>query len=323
MKKVCFVGIDTSNYTTSAAVCGADGIVTANIKIPLPVKEGEAGLRQSDAVFAHVKNLPPLMERLRAALDGFEPAAVGCSVAPRDAEGSYMPCFLTGEAAAHSFAAGLGIPVFGFSHQDGHIMAAAYSSGALATLLNGAFCAFHVSGGTTEIVFATPKPGGFEIKLLGGTKDLNAGQAIDRAGVAMGLKFPCGPELEKLALSNTLPVPKPRVAVNKLECNLSGLENLAAGMLKTTGDRNLTAAYVLRFVGATLLELSKNLRSQYPDTPVLYAGGVMSNSIIKSMLHSLGNVFFSEPAFLSDNAAGTALLCRAKYLEGSGSVAGK
>jgi N6-L-threonylcarbamoyladenine synthase len=173
-----------------------------------------------------------------------------------------------------------------------------------------------VSGGTTEIVHVMPRSGGFDIKLLGGTKDLNAGQAIDRAGVAMGLKFPCGPELEKLAMTNTGKVPKPRISVTELECNLSGLENLASGLFASTGDRSLTAEYVLRFVGATLAELSENLRAEYPGLPVLYAGGVMSNTIIKSMLSGLGGVYFAEPAFSSDNAAGTALLCRAKYLLG-------
>ncbi len=315
MKKRCFVGIDTSNYTTSAAVCDADGIITANIKEPLPVKAGQAGLRQSDAVFAHVKNLPSVMDRLKAALEGYEPAAIGCSVTPRDAIGSYMPCFLTGEATAHAFAAAAGVPVLGFSHQDGHIMAAAYSSGALQVLMSGEFCAFHVSGGTTEIVHVTPRIGGFDIKLLGGTKDLNAGQAIDRAGVAMGLKFPCGPELENLAMANSGKVPKPRISVTGLECNLSGIENLASALFASSGDRSLTAEYVLRFVGATLAELSKNLLAEYPATPVLYAGGVMSNTIIKSMLSGTG-VYFAEPAFSSDNAAGTALLCRAKYLKG-------
>lgn len=69
----------------------------------LPVREGELGLRQSDAVFAHVKQLGALVEALFEA--GPPPlAGVGASVRPRDAEGSYMPCFLVGEAVAQSVA---------------------------------------------------------------------------------------------------------------------------------------------------------------------------------------------------------------------------
>lgn len=306
----CFVGIDTSNYTTSAALCDADGRVTANIKRPLPVPDGGCGLRQSDAVFAHVKNLPAVMEELKEALDGRIPAAVGVSLRPRDAEGSYMPCFLAGESAAAAFAAAAGIPVFGFSHQSGHIMAAAYSSGGLDRLLGEPFCAFHVSGGTTEIIRVLPQSGGFGVTLLGGTRDLCAGQAIDRAGVAMGLKFPCGPRLEELARENTLKIPKPKICVDGLECNLSGLENLAAKLYGESGDVGLTAAYVIAFVGATLSALCRNLRERFPGEPVLFAGGVMSNNIIKDMIGRDGGIYYSEPAYSADNAAGIALLCR-------------
>ncbi len=316
MSKLCYVGIDTSNYTTSAAICDESGRVVANLKRPLPVAEGGCGLRQSDALFAHVKNLPSLMREAGELLRDYRIAAVGVSTRPRDAEGSYMPCFLAGEAAAESLAAGCGAPVYNFSHQSGHIMAAVYSSGEGERLLGAPFCAFHVSGGTTELVLVKPKTAGFDVTLLGGTRDLNAGQAIDRVGVAMGLKFPCGPELERLALENKTKVPRARICVDGLECNLSGLENLARGLYGKQGDAPLTAAYVLRFIGETLRELTRNLRQTYTGMPVLFAGGVMSNSIIKDMLRGEGNVYFSQPAFSADNAAGTALLCRAAHIAG-------
>ena len=287
MNKLCYVGIDTSNYTTSAAVCDGDGNVVANLKCPLPVAEGGCGLRQSDALFAHVKNMPSLMAWLDAALDGYSVAALGVSTRPRDAEGSYMPCFLAGDAAARAFAAGRNIPVYEFSHQSGHIMAAAYSSGESTRLLSEPFCAFHVSGGTTELVRVIPKTAGFEVTLLGGTLDLNAGQAIDRVGVAMGLKFPCGPALEQLALANTSKVPKPRICVKGLYCNLSGLENLATGLYKKDNNAELCAAYVLKFVGETLRAMTRNVREQYPGTPVLYAGGVMSSRYIQKRIRCI------------------------------------
>ncbi len=315
-KLPCYVGIDTSNYTTSAAVCTLDGRIAANLKLPLPVKSGEVGLRQSDAVFAHVKNLPLIMDRLSAELGGCEPIAVGVSERPRDAEGAYMPCFLSGVAVARAFSAGAGnIPVYGFSHQRGHIMAAVYSSGRQELLLSD-FIAFHVSGGTTEALLVHPRAGGFDVKIIGETLDLNAGQAVDRAGVMLGLGFPCGPELESLALENTKKVPRERISVRDGCCNLSGLENLAAKLYRETGDRALTAAFVLDFIGRTLLKMTEALRGAHGNLPVLYAGGVMSNSIIKKMLSVGGNEYFAEPAFSSDNAAGIALLCRIKHTEG-------
>ena len=191
-----FCGIDTSNYTTSAALCDENGKIVANIKIPLPVKEGERGLRQSDAVFAHIKNLPDITQKLKEAIGGEKLAAVAVSSKPRDAEDSYMPCFLSGVSAAGMLAVGADVKLYQTSHQQGHIMAAYATSGAESADVfenYGSFIAFHVSGGTTECVMVSKGDDAFEIKLLGGTADLNAGQAIDRIGVALGLKFPCGP----------------------------------------------------------------------------------------------------------------------------------
>ena len=64
LEKALFLGIDTSNYTTSAALADGDGNIIVNLKRLLPVKEGERGLRQSDALFAHTKNLPLIMGEL-------------------------------------------------------------------------------------------------------------------------------------------------------------------------------------------------------------------------------------------------------------------
>ena len=91
--KRCYVGFDTSNYTTSAAVCSEEGEILANLKRPLPVREGERGVRQAEAVFSHVRNLAPLCDELKETLDGLTPVAVGVSSRPRDGADSYMPCF--------------------------------------------------------------------------------------------------------------------------------------------------------------------------------------------------------------------------------------
>ena len=122
--------------------------------------------------------------------------------------------------------------------------------------------------------------------------------------------------MERLALENTEKVPKRKISRDGLWLNLSGLENLARGLYEKQGDASLTAAYVLRFIAETLRTLTRNLRATYPDMPVLFAGGVMSNSIIKDMLGGEGKVYFSQPAFSADNAAGTALLCRAAHMTG-------
>lgn len=309
-----YVGIDTSNYTTSAALFDASaGEFCSNVKRLLGVAEGERGLRQSDAVFAHVKNLPSVTAEAFEALLPDEVCAVGVSATPRDIEGSYMPCFQVGLSAAFALAAGLKRPLHTFSHQAGHVMAAVWSSGA-PELLEGDFLAFHVSGGTTELLYVkrgSNRP--FDIEKLGGTLDLNAGQAIDRSGVRLGLAFPCGAKLEELALSNSEPIDRSGVSVKGLECNLSGLENKVDKLIADRFSHEYIAAYVLDFIGRTLVKLTENALASVGKLPVLYAGGVMSNSIIKKMLAQKLNgkcrVHFAEPKFSSDNAAGTALLC--------------
>ena len=315
-ERALFLGIDTSNYTTSVAVADSDGHILLNLKRLLPVKEGERGLRQSDALFAHTKNLPLLMQELGKFLEGMgddvKIAAVGCSATPRDAEGSYMPCFLAGVSAAETACAVLGCRKYSFSHQNGHVMAALYSSGKTELLEQGEpFAAFHVSGGTTELLLVTPLENGFVINQIGGSADMNAGQAIDRTGVMMGLRFPCGREMESICARQ--PYRKGKISVKGLDCNLSGLENLAEKLYRDTGDKSLTSAFCFDFIADTLGRLTENLREKYPDIPVVFAGGVMSNKRIAARLWALGNVYFSEPEFSADNAAGIALLCRSSY----------
>ena len=311
--KNCFVGIDTSNYTTSVAVADIEGQIIANLKRPLPVKSGECGLRQSDAVFAHVKNLPDIMSELALYLEDNTPVAIGVSVTPRDAEGSYMPCFLAGRAAAHSLSAACGAEVLEFSHQSGHIMAAAYSSGAADKLFAGRFLAFHVSGGTTEALLVTPTADSFSVEIVGGTLDLNAGQLIDRTGVMLGLDFPCGAALERLASSFEGKAEKLRVTVKDGYCNLSGIENKARALYETTKDSAATAATVFEAVCDNLIAITKQLTKKYGESPVLFAGGVMSNTYMREKLSANFDAHFSEPAYSADNAAGIALLCRKRF----------
>lgn len=314
MTEACFVGFDTSNYTTSAAVCNGNGEIIANIKRPLPVSEGACGLRQSDAVFAHVKNLPSVCEELKEAIGERSVIAVGVSAKPRQAEDSYMPCFLSGIAAATAFSSACNAPLYRFSHQDGHIRAAVYSAGGERALLSDPFMAFHVSGGTTEVLHVTPAQNGFSVSLVGETADLNVGQLIDRVGVMMGLSFPCGRELERLALAWQGSLPQVKTCVRGCVCNLSGLQNMAESLWNREGDPALVGAYVFACVAKTLQKMTAQADERHPDLPIVYAGGVMSNRYLQSVLSKRPNTYFAEPAFSADNAAGIALLCRDTYL---------
>lgn len=313
MKGGCFIGIDTSNYTTSVAVIAEEGNELANIKLPLPVKEGERGLRQSDALFSHTAQLPKAIERAREIVGARRILAVGVSTRPRNVEGSYMPCFLAGVSAATALAMGAGAPLYHFSHQCGHIMAALYSSGS-ESLLSSPFYGAHVSGGTTELLRVESDGAGFLCTCIGGTKDLNAGQLIDRVGVAMGLSFPCGPELERLALSNREKIPKRAPHLEGTYVNFSGAENLSLSLYQKTQDKSLAAAFLLSHIGEGLSRAVRACMDAYGEAPVVFAGGVMSNSILKERLGKEFRAYFADPPHSADNAVGIAVLARKKHL---------
>ncbi len=311
-----FLGLDTSNYTTSAALVNEAGEVLWNQKKLLPVKEGERGLRQSDAVFHHVKALTETAAGLRQVLSEHpgQLTAIGVSRSPRDGADSYMPCFLVGAGVGEILSAATGVPLYGFSHQAGHIMAVAHSAcegdeALLEPLLAAPLLAFHVSGGTTDILLAQPAAEKLlTVTRIGGTLDINAGQLIDRTGVRMGFGFPCGAAMDPLALAYNEKLPRIPKTVKGLDCNLSGLENKAVQLWEETHDPALASAWVLHAVGDTILALTEELLNRYPGLPILYAGGVMSSRTIKQKLSPYGR--FAKPAFSSDNAAGTALLAR-------------
>ncbi len=304
------LGIDTSNYTTSCALYNSESGEVIQKKLLLPVKEGEKGLRQSDAVFHHTARLWPLVEELFGGR-GLEIDAIGVSEKPRDAEGSYMPCFLVGVNAAKCIAAAVNKPVYGFSHQAGHIMAALYSA-EKEELKDKKFIAFHVSGGTTEMLLVSPNAErAFDIEIIGETLDLNGGQAVDRAGVMLGLKFPCGRELEKLALKSEKTF-NPKVCVKDGNCSLSGLENQCAAMFRKGEAAEDISRFCLDFIGKTVEKMTGFAIEKYGNLPVVYAGGVMSNSIIRSRIESRFDAVFAKPEFSCDNAAGTAVLAAVK-----------
>lgn len=306
-----FLGIDTSNYTTSTALFNDETGEMLQEKKLLPVKKGQLGLRQSDAVFHHTAQLHALFSRLVKDIDVANIAAIGVSTKPRPIEGSYMPCFTVGENTAKILSSALSLPLFSFSHQEGHISAAIYSSGRY-DLFTKNFIAFHVSGGTTEAVIAEGKNYSFSANLAAYSLDLHAGQAIDRVGVMLGLEFPCGPQLETLALRNTEPITV-HPAMKGCNCCLSGIENLCKKLFESGHSREYVAAYCIEYINKSLQMMTERLIEKYGNLPLLYAGGVMSDKIIKDSISKRFDAVFAKPAFSADNAAGIAYLAYRKF----------
>lgn len=320
--KDLFLGFDTSNYTTSAALCDGEGSVICNFKCPLPVGEGERGLRQSEAVFAHVKNAPEIARRLGETLprlrdEGYVLRAGAVSAAPRSVEGSYMPCFLVGRAIAENVCAVLGVPLYESSHQNGHIMAAAASACRnaklpLDSIISKEHIALHVSGGTTELLYVRPDSEKiFAVEHIGGSADANAGQIIDRIGVRMGYRFPCGAMLDSTALEYEKRISVGKLPVNELTFNLSGLENKASAMLERGERAAYVSAYVLTYIARSLETIVKNAYERCGRLPTVFAGGVMSSRYIRRLIGDMG--YFADAEFSSDNAAGIALIAARLY----------
>ena len=296
------LGIDTSNYTTSAAVCRADG-TGANAGKLLAVKEGELGLRQSEALFQHVKALPERFHELEQQGLLKDIAAVGASTQPRAVEGSYMPCFLAGASQGETLAAALGVPFYGFSHQQGHVAAACWSAGRL-DLLDGPMLAWHLSGGTTELLLVVPQGSSVRCGRIGGTTDISAGQLIDRAGQQMKVPFPSGKTLDKMAQYSDKEDCF-RVKLQELEFSLSGVENKVKDMVSAHMLTSDIARFTLLTIASAVERTTRAALRQYPGLPVLCSGGVASNSLLRQRMPG---AIFAQPAYSTDNAMGTAVL---------------
>ena len=305
-----FIGFDTSNYTTSVAYF--DGNSGMNCSKLLPVKQGELGLRQSDAVFAHIKGLPELSGRLFSHISAETISAVGVSTRPRAVDGSYMPCFMVGYTHAKLLSDTLHVPLFEFSHQQGHVAASLWSAGHL-ELMDEPHLAWHLSGGTTELLLVEPEGKNVRCTKIGGTTDISAGQLIDRTGKLLELPFPSGKHLD--ALSQTAQGREVfKVKCPGMEFSLSGVQNKVESFYQNNDNRAETAAYALRCVCAAVMQASKNALKEYPGLRIVFSGGVASNSMLRRELETL-NPIFSEPQYSTDNAMGVAVLT-ARAMEG-------
>ena len=192
------------------------------------------------------------------------------------------------------------------SHQQGHLAAAAWSAGRL-DLLDEPFLAWHLSGGTTELLYVEPE--GFNVKetLIGGTSDISAGQLIDRAGVLLGLPFPAGKALDALYQQGDKQEEYP-VKLRELTFSLSGMENKVKAMAQAGQPPANIARFVLDTVTGIVLRATREAQKRYLGLPVLCSGGVASNSRLRASLGAECDAVFAKPEFSTDNGMGVAIL---------------
>lgn len=299
------LGIDTSNYATSLAVVdAAKREVVCAAKRFLPVAKGEKGLRQSDALFHHTIALPVLFEELKSNIALHDIKCVCVSEKPTLQEKSYMPCFLAGVSAAKAFALARGVNLQYTTHQQGHLAAALFGAKE-EKLYQNDILFFHASGGTTELMLTNRHN---IVEYIGNTKDLYAGQAVDRLGVLLGYDFPAGEKISELAEKCKDEI-KVKVSIKGMDCNLSGLENKCTTMLNNGREKSHIAKYCLTFIAETIVCMIKKAREVFGDMTVLCAGGVMCSEIIRAhVLKNLNDVYFTPPWLSADNAVGVALI---------------
>lgn len=306
---MCVVGFDTSNYTTSIAYF--NGQTGKNCSQLLPVKNGELGLRQSDAVFHHTKSLPDLSGRLFSNLPAKDVQCIGVSTRPRAVEGSYMPCFMVGYSHAKLLSEALHVPLVECSHQQGHVAASLWSAGRL-DLMDQPHLAWHLSGGTTELLLVEPEGKNVHCTRIGGTTDISAGQLIDRTGQLLGLPFPSGKHLDVLS-NEAQREDFFSVKCKDLSFSFSGVQNKVQQFF-TSASAADTASYALRSVIHAVYRTTLAAQKEYPGLPVVFAGGVASNSLLRQLTAPLHPVF-AEPQFSTDNAMGVAIIAY-RTLEG-------
>lgn len=311
------IGIDTSNYRTSVAAVSLKGQILINERLLLPVTEGERGLRQREAVFSHLRQMEKIAELVRNEDKHYGIAAIAASVSPRDGDDSYMPVFQVGTSFGRAMAALLGVPFFATTHQRGHLAAAAAG-----TCLEGhsRMLALHLSGGTTDLLQINEG----EIRRIGGSLDLHAGQLVDRTGVALGLSFPAGPELEELARNGkSRGLLGSSMSGKDLECHFSGAEAQVMRWIENGGMKTEDIAReVFDLLARTIARMTAAAVRMTGIRDVLITGGIASSKLFRQMLEERmtgsrtpAHIVFGSEELSGDNAVGVALIGVHQYLE--------
>ncbi len=310
MPEKAILGIDTSCYTTSLALMGEDGVLLADCRKVLTVSHGRKGLAQSEMVYQHTRNLPALVEQLP--LRDVDVEVICVSERPRPREDSYMPAFLPGLGLGRSLAKILHIPRIDSTHQHNHLYAVLWS---LKQKPRERFLLAHISGGTTDFLLCKKEienPLGVSFTPLGTSIDLHAGQFIDRVGVALGLSFPTGAQLETLAKKAGKPLPL-KVWTAQNQMSLSGPCSAALRAIQQGADPAAVALGTEQCIARGLANVLLHLCKKESIQDVYLCGGVSANHEIrqqlqKNLVPSSIKIWAGTPACSVDGAVGNAWL---------------
>ena len=321
---VTILGIESSCDDTSAAIV-SDGILLSNVIASQQVHEEYGGVVPELASRAHQQNIVPVVDAAirRAGISKADLSAIAFTRGP-----GLIGSLLVGTSFAKGLSLGLRIPIVDVNHLHGHVLSHFVRQSPDDRVPEFPFLCLLISGGNSQLIMVRSYN---DMEILGRTIDDAAGEAFDKCAKVMGLPYPGGPHIDRLAAEGDptrLRFAKPHIP--GLDYSFSGLKTsflytLRDG-LKTDPDfieRNradLAASLQATIIAILLDKLEKAVRQTGVRT-VAIGGGVSANSGVRNAVaafcekHGL-EAFIPERKFTTDNAAMVAIAGYFKYLDG-------
>ncbi len=320
---VIILGIESSCDDTSAAVI-RDGILASNVIASQKVHEEYGGVVPELASRAHQQNIVPVVDAAlkRAGVDKHDLSAIAFTRGP-----GLLGSLLVGTSFAKGLSLGLNIPIVDVNHLHGHVLSHFIRKNEDDTVPEFPYICLLISGGNSQIILVKSPS---EMEVLGQTIDDAAGEAFDKCAKVMGLPYPGGPHIDRLASEGDpkrFKFSKPRIA--GLDYSFSGLKTsflyTLRDNLKTDPDfieknkADLAASLQATIIDILLSKLKKAVEITGVKT-VAIGGGVSANSGVRNAVaeychKNALNAFIPERAFTTDNAAMVAIAGYFKYLE--------
>lgn len=301
------LGIETSCDETGVAIVDADaGLIAHRLHSQVDLHAVYGGVVPELASRDHVRRILPLLREVldEAEMEGAELSAVAYTAGP-----GLLGALLTGASVARSLAYGWGIPALAVHHLEGHLLAPLLDDASL----NFPFLVLLVSGGHTQLIHAR---GLGDYELLGESIDDAAGEAFDKTAKLLGLGYPGGPALSRLAETGdagSLRLPRPMLDRPGLDMSFSGLKTAVLTAVQRGAHSPAVIARAFEeAVSDTLVEKTRRALEASAAPALVVAGGVAANRRLRASLNAMGAaqgvpVFFPRPAFCTDNGAMIAL----------------
>ncbi|MGM0554398.1 MAG: tRNA (adenosine(37)-N6)-threonylcarbamoyltransferase complex transferase subunit TsaD [Pseudomonadota bacterium] len=301
------LGIETScDETGVALIDDREGLLAHRLYSQTDLHAVYGGVVPELASRDHIRRLLPLVRAVldEAAVDGRDLDAVAYTGGP-----GLLGALLTGASVARSLAWGWGVPALAVHHLEGHLLAPFLEDAGL----DFPFLALLVSGGHTQLIHARALG---DYSLLGESVDDAAGEAFDKTAKLLGLGYPGGPALARLAEqgdSGVLRLPRPMLDRPGLDMSFSGLKTAVLTALQKQDWRPEDVARAFEdAVAETLVEKTRRALQQCGAPTLVVAGGVAANQTLRAGLRGMAAsegvpMFFPRPEFCTDNGAMIAL----------------